>query len=115
MTQALEQLEHFANLDLGRAARTGIPEVVLAERKTPAHTLAIAQRLLHDLGRVLISRVPAETLALLEQSLAADVIWTRYAEGYTLSLHMLGAEVAPNGGCVGVLTAGTSDIPQAEE
>ena len=65
MTQALEQLEHFANLDLGRAARTGIPEVVLAERKTPAHTLAIAQRLLHDLGRVLISRVPAETLALL--------------------------------------------------
>src|SRR3954466_2059387 len=115
MTHALEQLEHFANLDIQRAARTGIPEVVLAERKTPAQTLAIAQRLLSELGRVLLSRVPLETLALLEQSLAPDVIWTRYAEGYTLALHMPGAEVARNGGHVGVLTAGTSDIPIAEE
>ena len=115
MTHALEQLEYFANLDLHRTARTGIPEVVLAERKTPAQTLAIARRLLHELGRVLLSRVPPETLALLEQSLAADVIWMRYAEGYTLALHMPGADVAPNGGHVGVLTAGTSDIPVAEE
>src|SRR6478735_1364530 len=108
MTHALEQLEHFANLDIHRAARTGIPEVVLAERKTPAQTLAIAQRLLDQLGRVLISRVPPE--ALLERSLQNDVIWTRYAEGRTLALHMPGAEVALNGGQVGVLTAGTSDI-----
>src|SRR6266542_2812903 len=78
MTHALEQLEHFARLDLRRAARTGIPEVVLAERKTPAQTLAIVQRLLDELGRVLLSRVPPEALALLEQSLQADVIWTRY-------------------------------------
>jgi pyridinium-3,5-biscarboxylic acid mononucleotide synthase len=115
MTHALEQLEQFANLDLRRAARTGIPEVVLAERKTPAHTLAIAQRLLHELGRVLISRVPPETLALLEQALPADVNWTRYADDRTLALHMPGIEVGPNGGHVGVLTAGTSDIPIAEE
>jgi pyridinium-3,5-biscarboxylic acid mononucleotide synthase len=115
MTHALEQLEHFARLDLRRAARTGIPEVVLAERKTPAQTLAIAQRLLHELGRVLLSRVPPEALALLEQSLQADVIWTRYAEGRTLALRLPGADVAPNGGHVGVLTAGTSDIPVAEE
>ncbi|HJZ47468.1 MAG TPA: AIR carboxylase family protein, partial [Roseiflexaceae bacterium] len=115
MSHALDQLDRFANLDLRRAARTGIPEVVLAERKTPAHTLAIAQRLLGELGRVLISRVPPETLALLEQSLHADVIWTRYTEGRTLALRMPGADVAPNGGHVGVLTAGTSDIPVAEE
>src|SRR5213080_2257850 len=103
MTRALEQLEHFANLDLHRAARTGIPEVVLAERKTPAHTLAIAERVLRELGRVLLSRVPPETLILLEQSLPTDVLWTRYAEGRTLALHMPGAEVALNGGHVGVL------------
>jgi NCAIR mutase (PurE)-related protein len=115
MTHALEQLEQFANLDLGRSARTGIPEVVLAERKSPEQTLAIARRLLGELGRVLLSRVPPAALALLEQSLGAEVIWTRYAEGRTLALQLPGADIAPNGGQVGVISAGTSDIPVAEE
>ena len=115
MTDRLQKLEEFANLDLLRAGRTGIPEVVLAERKSAAHTLAIVQRLLEQLGRVLISRVPPETLAVLEQALDGEVIWTRYAEGRTLALRRPGAEVRPNGGQVGVLTAGTSDIPVAEE
>src|SRR3954454_24763707 len=102
MTDSLEQLEQFANLDLHRTARTGIPEVVLAERKSPAQTLAITQRLLHDLGRVLISRVPPETLALLEQRLSDEVIWTRYAEGRTLALQLAGKDIVPNDGQVGV-------------
>jgi hypothetical protein len=108
-------LEHFANLDMVRAQRTGIPEVVLAERKTAAHTVAIVQRFLAELGRVLVSRVPPETLVALEEAIDRDVIWTRYGEGKTLALNRPGAEVASNGGQVGVLTAGTSDIFVAEE
>jgi pyridinium-3,5-biscarboxylic acid mononucleotide synthase len=115
MAHSLENLDRFANLDLLRVARTGIPEVVLAERKSPDQTLAIVRRLLRELGRVLVSRVPPETLTLLEQTLAAEVIWTRYAEGRTLALQMPDADIAPNDGHVGVLTAGTSDIPIAEE
>lgn len=115
MAHAFDQLDTFANLDLHRSARTGIPEVVLAERKTPAQTVAIARRLLGDLGRVLISRVPPETLAALEQALGQDAVWTRYGEGTTLALRRPGTEVQPNGGHVGVLSAGTSDIPVAEE
>src|SRR5262245_39135393 len=83
----LEQLEHFANLDLGRAARAGIPEVVLAERKTPEQTVAIARRLLDELGRVLVSRVPPETLAALAAGFGEEVVWERYAGGHTLALH----------------------------
>jgi pyridinium-3,5-biscarboxylic acid mononucleotide synthase len=115
MPHSLDQLEQFANLDLARAARTGIPEVVLAERKTPAQTVAIVERLLGELGRALVSRVPPETLAALEQTLGDSARWTRYAEGRTLALHRSGYEVLPCGGCVGVLAAGTSDIPVAEE
>jgi len=115
MAHLLEQLEQFANLDLQRAARTGIPEVVLAERKLPAQTVAIVQRLLRDLGRVLVSCVPPETLAALEQALSAEVIWTRYGEGRTLALQLPGADMATSSGQVGVLTAGTGDIPIAEE
>src|SRR5689334_18519471 len=95
MVPGLEDLSQFANLDLFRATRTGIPEVVLAERKSADQTIAIVQRLLRELGDT--------------------AQWTRYAEGRTLALHRPGAEVAPNGGRVGVLTAGTSDIPVAEE
>jgi len=108
-------LEQFANLDLVRSARTGIPEVVLAERKSPAQTVTIVERLLSALGRALVSRVPPETLAALEQTIGGEATWTRYAEGRTLALHRPGFEVAPNGGRVGVLTAGTSDISVAEE
>jgi NCAIR mutase (PurE)-related protein len=108
-------LEQFANLDLLRATRTGVPEVILAERKTAEQTLAIVRRVLDERGRVLISRVPAEALALLERALDGEVIWTRYAEGRTLALQRPGADVALGGGQVGVLTAGTSDIPVAEE
>ena len=115
MSHSLDHLDQFANLDLLRAGRAGIPEVVLAERKSPAQTLEIARRLLDELGRALLSRVPPETLALLEQSLGSEVSWTRYSEGRTLVLSMPGKEVTPNGGQVGLLAAGTSDIPVAEE
>ena len=115
MPHSPDHLEQFANLDLIRAARTGIPEVVLAERKSPAQTVAIVERLLGELGRALVSRVPSETLAALEQAIGESAVWTRYAEGRTLAFHRPGFEVTPNGGHVGVLTAGTSDIPVAEE
>jgi NCAIR mutase (PurE)-related protein len=115
MAHHLDELERFANLDLFRTARTGIPEVVLAERKSAAQTVAIVERLLSELGRALVSRVPPETLTALEQALSAEVVWTRYADGWTLALHRPGAEIALNGGCVGVIAAGTSDIPVAEE
>jgi pyridinium-3,5-biscarboxylic acid mononucleotide synthase len=115
MAHDADYLTQFANLDLLRSARTGVPEVVLAERKTPEQTLAIARRMLEARGRALLSRVSPETSALLERELGGDVIWTRYAEGRTLALQLPGADVAPSGGHVGVLTAGTSDIAAAEE
>ncbi|HWQ13376.1 MAG TPA: nickel pincer cofactor biosynthesis protein LarB [Roseiflexaceae bacterium] len=115
MAPSPDHLEQFANLDMLRAVRTGVPEVILAEHKTPEQTLAIVRRVLDERGRVLVSRVPPEARALLERELGAEVIWTRYAEGRTLALQRPGAQMAPNGGQVGVLTAGTSDIPVAEE
>jgi hypothetical protein len=115
MTNSHEYLEQFANLDLLRAARTGVPEVILAERKAAQQTLAIVRRVLGERGRVLVSRVSAETAALLERELDADVQWTRYSEGRTLALQRPGADVVASGGVVGVISAGTSDIPTAEE
>jgi NCAIR mutase (PurE)-related protein len=115
MTTARDYLEQFANLDLGRAARSGVPEVVLAEHKTPEQTIAIAGRILDQVGRVLISRVSPETHMALQKTFADTVEWTVYSEGRTLTLSMPGITPPQHGGRIGVLTAGTSDLPVAEE
>ncbi|MGQ9547122.1 MAG: nickel pincer cofactor biosynthesis protein LarB [Roseiflexus sp.] len=115
MTSAREYLDQFASLDLGRAARGGVPEVLLAEGKTAIQTVAIAQRILERIGRVLISRVPPDTLAVLRQAFGETVEWTVYSEGRTLALSRPGCAPPRTGGRVGVLTAGTSDLPVAEE
>jgi NCAIR mutase (PurE)-related protein len=52
-----------------------VPEVVLAKGKTAKQTVAIAQRLLERIGRVLISRVPPDTLTALQQTFADTVEW----------------------------------------
>ena len=47
----------FAVLDHGRAARTGMPEVVFCQGKTPAQVVAIVGRLLTNEGRALATRL----------------------------------------------------------
>src|SRR5262245_38028406 len=50
----------FATVDHDREARCGFPEVVFAERKTPAETAEIAARIFLRSGRVLVTRATPE-------------------------------------------------------
>jgi len=105
----------FANLDLRRERRTGVPEVVFAEPKPAAQVVAIAQRFLDASGRAILSRVPPATLAALEQAFAESVAWERYPAAQMVVLRKHDAERKRTGGQVGILTAGTADVPRAEE
>jgi pyridinium-3,5-biscarboxylic acid mononucleotide synthase len=111
----LDDLAAFARPDPERQRRSGIPEVVLAEHKSAEQTLAIARSLLERPGRVLLSRVPAATRALLEQAIGEGVSWQRYGDARTILIVREGCAPPPTGGVVGVLAAGTSDLPTAEE
>ena len=51
----------FAVLDHGRAARTGMPEVVFCQGKTADQVVAIVGRLLTNEGRALATRASVET------------------------------------------------------
>lgn len=114
--RTLSYLEQFANLDLERASRTNVPEVVFAENKSPYQTVEITKKLLEKRKRAMLSRVPTETLSALEATFNTDaVVWQRYAEGHTLVLHQSDSHVPLSGGIIGILSAGTSDIPMAEE
>lgn len=102
----------FAHLDYGRARRTGVPEVVFCQGKTAAQVVEIMERLFREEGRVLATRATQETA---DAVLAAqpDAQWHAAARiltrGFTPPVC---DEAAPY---VAVVTAGTSDIPVAEE
>lgn len=132
-------LGEFARLDVNRGLRKGVPEVIYAPRKRDADLAAIVRRFLVERGLALVTRLGperAETLRLaLERGEGAGVLrsggadadgagWDAASAGlvfeYNEDAEVLAARtsayVAPElRGCVGLLTAGTADIPVAEE
>ena len=113
------QLGEFARLDVNRDLRKGVPEVVYAPRKTDADLEAIARRFLADRGLVLVSRLEPERAERLRRVLveeAAEALTYVYDPAARVLAARTPAYRPPEpGGCVGLLTAGTSDIPVAEE
>ena len=102
-----------ARLDFTRQARKGIPEVVLAEVKTDEQVLAIVRAFLERNGRALVSRLRPETAERLLHEFGEQVDLRRDARA--AAIHAPGYVRPRTGGSIGVLTAGTSDIPVAEE
>ena len=100
-------MEPFARLDHARSARTGEPEVVYAEGKTPAQVAALVEELLAAGGApVLATRCAPEH--------AAAVAAGHYDPVGRL-LVARSCEPDPALGTVVVATAGTSDLPVAAE
>src|SRR5205823_646866 len=100
----------FAKVDHHRALRHGMPEVIFAKGKTPEQVVAIAERLLAKSANVLITRADRE---------CAAVVTQRLADGEYLPLSgairfWRSRPVNAKGG-IAVVSAGTSDIPVAEE
>jgi NCAIR mutase (PurE)-related protein len=113
--ESADPVENYARLDLHRAVRKGVPEVILAEHKTPEHTVSIARRMLDTNGFAIISRVPPVTLAALEMTFVEDVVWERATGERTIVLRRPDHRRLQGLGAVGIISAGTSDLPVADE
>jgi len=100
--------------DLVRETRRGIPEVILADAKSVEQVIAIARQFLASTGRALISRLPD---AMYPQVAAAltEAELLHYPLAHALRLTLPGTPPPTPGGHIGILTAGTSDIPFADE
>jgi NCAIR mutase (PurE)-related protein len=110
-----DHIDHIdARLDFGRERRKGIPEIVLAEVKTDAQVLAIARAFVERERRALLTRLRPATMDLLVQSFPECEVDLR-REARAAAIHALGYARPATGGRLGVLTAGTSDVPVAEE
>jgi len=117
MTWNPDDLASNARPDLHRDLRKGVPEIIIADRKTVGQSLDIARRFLKATGRAILSRVPADLEERLRSEFAgqAELEWLPGPRAAVLRRLDLAAEPLDGGGRVGVLTAGTSDIPVAEE
>ena len=119
-TQEIEgiRLDHvgdFACLDLGRAMRCGMPEVVLAEGKDPLHLAQIAVRHTEATGRCIITRVIPDQVVTIKNFAENKGIEIHYHETGRVLVLAKGPAPKLTGGVVAVITAGTSDITVAEE
>jgi len=103
-----------ARIDIGREARKGIPEVVFAEGKSDEQVIAIVRTFLDRNGHALVSRLRERTLARLAHEFAGSTVDVR-REARAAAIHAPGYIRPITGGRIGVLTAGTSDVPVAEE
>jgi len=100
----------FAKVDHHRAIRCGHPEVILCAGKTPDEVVGIVETMVQAGSNVLATRADAETL---------EAVKTRFddvevnARARTFAL--VQAKSKPLPGKVVIVSAGTSDIPVAEE
>jgi NCAIR mutase (PurE)-related protein len=117
---ALGRLRHlpfedlsFARIDHHRALRQGHPEVVFCEGKTAEQVLAICERLEAASGSFLGTRAD-EDLATRLRKRFPRVVWNSLAR--TVHLHAPdSAKRVLHTGTILVISAGTSDLPVAEE
>ena len=98
----------YATLDTHRSLRFGFPEVVLGEPKTVEQLLGIVGALVERKQTVLVTRLQPDK---------AEALLASYPKGayhpVARIFHMKQGKV--RAGRVAVVTAGTSDIPVAEE
>ncbi|MFX0124612.1 MAG: nickel pincer cofactor biosynthesis protein LarB [Candidatus Hodarchaeota archaeon] len=114
---SLEFIEDGVKLDVSRHLRKGIPEVIYAEKKSPEVLISIITKYLADNSAILLSRVLTKHLDLIQEKFAEqfNLHITPSYEPYTVTITSKNYNFGSSPCNIGLLTAGTSDIPIAEE
>lgn len=114
---AIEQLKGlpyedvgYAKIDHGRAERQGFPEVIFGQGKTREQIVGIFEKLVERAPNVLITRTTADVFGEV-RNVIADAEWHESAK----LIRVLRDTTDRGLGEIAIVTAGTSDIPVAEE
>jgi NCAIR mutase (PurE)-related protein len=105
-----EDVDGFARLDSHRSLRKGFPEVVFCPGKTTEQIVQIVARIREREGRVMAARASAEVAEAVQAALPEAVY-------HTAARMIVAGGPAPQSGrgTVLVVSAGTADIPVADE
>jgi NCAIR mutase (PurE)-related protein len=96
--------------DVGREARTGQPEVIYGPGKTPAQVIAMARALVRaDVRPILLTRASEPQVNAVQEEMPESV------HHELANLVVIRSSVQAPAGTIAVVSAGTSDLPVAEE
>ncbi len=105
------EIENFAKIDHMRDFRAGKPEAIYAENKDPVEVLKMVKEILKHSDGILITRANEEHIEVLEKELSGIRLQVNRKSGTVIA----GNKKKRTGGRIAIITAGTSDIPVAEE
>ncbi|WP_455278057.1 nickel pincer cofactor biosynthesis protein LarB [[Eubacterium] cellulosolvens] len=114
-TQTIDEISNIAKLDINRELRGGIPEIILAEGKNNEDLLNITKIMLKEKGRTIISRANKEQLEFIRKTSPKNSIINIHQKAGMCILKMRNFHIYNTGGKIGILAAGTADVPIAEE
>jgi hypothetical protein len=100
----------YARVDHARSERQGFPEVIFGQGKTRAQIVGIFERLIERAPNVLITRTTADVFGEI-RNVHTEAEWHEDAR----IIRLLRDRTELGAGEIAVVTAGTSDIPVAEE
>lgn len=111
---SIEEIEGIAKIDINRRKRRGIPEIIFAETKELDEIKKIIKRTLEKSNSVIVSRLKKTDYPKIKAY--ANKLKVKVKIGKKSSTLLLFKKpIKFQGGKVGILTAGTSDIGVAEE
>jgi len=100
----------FANIDLGRKVRRGYAEAIYSPGKSKAQLKSIAEQLIRNKQDVLFTKLEKDDFRYLKKPFPGLKYNALAKIGYLVNKSKVRKE-----GLVAVVTAGTSDVPVAEE
>lgn len=104
-----EPVEDFARVDHHRVLRTGFPEVIWGQDKTPTQLIKLFQVMAPQYPCVMATRITPEVYEQLQQQV--DLHYYEQAGICATAT----PEAPRHPGQIGIITAGTADLPVAEE
>ncbi len=112
----IEHVGDLAQLDIFRKARTGVPEVVYAQNKDPQMVIEIINSFIKKNEFAIISRYTQEQYVLITKYFESKDYNIQVNEpGRIIIIKEKSFNFIEKKGRVGIITAGSSDIPVAEE
>jgi len=111
----IKEINDIAKLDIYRDKKCGIPEVILAEGKEPKWVVELLNGMARERGIAIASRVDKECLREIKRKYPRNFRLKYYEKARMAMLSKPRYQQKKRNVKVGLLAAGTADIPVAEE